>query len=62
MYVDTRTVPSQKNCYCKAYQEILSGSMAEDCWYITVGQITIFLDINRPKHKMVQNAVKAENL
>ena len=29
---------------------------------ITVGQITIFLDINRIRHKMVKNAIKVGNL
>ena len=28
----------------------------------TVGQITIFLDINRIRHKMVKNAIKVGNL
>ena len=28
----------------------------------TVGQITIFLDINRIRHKMVKNAIKVEKL
>ena len=28
----------------------------------TVGQITIFLDINRIRHKMVKNAIKVGNI
>ena len=43
-------------------KDALQGLPIGAVYGCTVGQITIFLDINRIRHKMVKNAIKVGNI
>ena len=56
MYVDMRTIPSQKTVICNGYEEIRSGSMAE----VKIADI-LGVSIEQPKFR-TQNKHKLTEL